>query len=776
MKKLTIKPLALALLFPSVLSAKPVYIKLENPSGAIITSSQIKMTLTNKNVSGSCDTQGLCEIDLPLGESTLDIDAGYQAHFHYIVHLTESDQYLPDNPLIIPMANEPEHQIVVNANPLEHTSLDMATPIILLAGNELVSKRSGTLGEILLQQPGLSVSSFGPAVSRPIIRGLSGARVKIVNNQMTIQDASTTSADHDVGVEPLLAEQIEVVKGPASLLYGSGAIGGVVNVTDRKMSADIQQGLTGGIELRIADSTTDEQSAVFTLDRGSEDWNWHLDGYRSSTGDLGIPGLAESSQLRAQEEQEGAEDSLEHDESSGRLDNTHSETKGGSLGISYLFEQGQLGFAVSQTSKQYGIPGHDHQEGEEALIEEENVSIDMKQTRYDLQLNYDEPLKDFDKLFVGLSYTDYQHQEFEGMQAGTLFENDASELRSYLRHQPINDWSGIVGVQLSKRDFSALGDEAFIPPSKTNNYAVFWLEEKSFGSLKWELGARYESQSIAADGEDKRSDSGVSFSSGAVYTLSAHNKLAVNLSHSVRFPVVEEYFSFGPHLATQSFEVGNENLKKETASNLDLSYRFESDWITGEINLFENRFSNFIYAANATNDDLCISEQNIEQAEIGELQLLCYQQTDAVFRGLELQFDMPMGSIASHTFQLDVTASYVRAYLIEREFTTSRNLPRIPPLDWSIGVRDDFGDFSGSLNLHVFSTQDNVADNELITRGFKILDFELNYRLFKAESEWFVFLKGNNLLDQEARDHASFIKDIAPRAARHVLMGVRYQF
>ena len=252
MKKSVICAAVFAAIWGSAVSGKVIRGKVSNVEGAPLANAVLKVR--GSQIEVKTDEKGQFQLDLAVGKYTLDVEAGNQAHFHQEIEVIEEQQ----KPLLISLQIEPEHKIVVRANPLEHTSLDMATPTVILAGEELVMKRAGTLGEILQFEPGLSMSSFGPAVSRPVIRGLGGARVKVTNNQMIVQDASTTSADHDVGIEPLLAEQIEVIKGPASLLYGSGAIGGVVNVADRKINSDTLDELTGGIELRFGDAATNE--------------------------------------------------------------------------------------------------------------------------------------------------------------------------------------------------------------------------------------------------------------------------------------------------------------------------------------------------------------------------------------------------------------------------------------------------------------------------------------------------------------------------------------
>lgn len=767
-------PLAAAagLTFAGALSAKTINLEIHNIDNSPLGNVTIKVKGTK--IESVTDSNGRVVLDLAVGQHTIDVEASEQIHFHHQIEITEQGEYSATTPILISLISEPEHKLVINANPLEHTALDMATPIILLAGDELTSKKAGTLGEILQLEPGLSVSSFGPAVSRPIIRGLGGSRVKITNNQMSVLDASTNSADHDVGLEPLLAEQVEVVKGPATLLYGSGAIGGIINVTDRKINSSPLDELTGGVELRLGDSATGEESTVFTLDGGTNNWNWHIDGYSSKTDDLEIPGYAESRVLREHEEEE--HEGEEHEEEvEGLLENSASDNSGFNLGSTWLFsENDYFGFSFGQIEKEYGIPGHaEHDEQEEELEEEheEGVAIDMEQTRYDMQLGLDKPIAGIDSLFAGISYTDYEHQELEGNEVGTKFENQAAEFRGYVKHTVWNGWTGVIGTQFGHRDFSSSGAESIIPASITKNSALFWLEEKHFGDLKWELGTRFEKQSIEANQQTDVDSTGFSYSIGSVYSLAKHNKLAVNLSHSVRFPSVEELFVNGPHLATQSYEIGNGELGNETSNNFDFSYRFETDVINGEINLFRNEFSDFIFAQNATLTDSCVSDEAFNSAEEDDLLLVCYQQQDANYRGIEVQVEIPVLASNGHQLSINLFADKVRA-----ELDSGDNLPRIPSSKTGVQFNYDYDDWSANIIWINYASQKNTGANELPTEGFTQLDAEVIFRLPIRAQELFFYLKGKNLLDEEARDHSSFIKDLAPRAARNLQLGMRYSF
>jgi len=779
MNKLLVASVIAGACLSTNLSAKQTYLKISHTDDTPLGNAIVKVRGTQLKATANND--GIVLLDLPLGKHTIDVEANDQVHFHYEIMVLDSQQTDQQNPIEISMSSEPEHKIVINANPLEHTSLDMATPIILLAGDELTTNKAGTLGEILQQEPGMSVSSFGPSVSRPVIRGLGGSRVKVTNNQMSVMDASTNSADHDVGMEPLLAEQLEVVKGPATLLYGSGAIGGVVNITDRKINASPVDGVSGGLELRAGDSATEQQTAVFTLDGGSENWNWHIDGFSSESGDIEIPGYAESHALRESEEHEGHEEGEEEhheEEVKGVLENSASETSGFNLGTTILFSDSDyIGFSVGKIDKQYGIPGHaeHHEEGEEEPAEEhheeEGVSIDMTQTRYDLQARFENPVTGIESFFAGLSYTDYEHQEIEGDEIGTMFTNKASEFRSYVKHSDWNGWSGVIGLQLNQREFSAEGEEAIIPASDTDSWALFWLEEKHFGDLKWELGTRYEKQTIKTDSFDSVDSDGLSFSVGGVYSLAKHNKLAINLSHAVRFPSVEEQFVDGPHLATRSYEIGNSELGNETSNNFDFSYRFETDILRGEFNLFWNDFSDFIYAENVTIADSCASAEAIQISEEEDLLTVCYKQQDATFKGAEIQVELPIGKWSGHEISLEVFADTVIAKLDNNE-----NLPRIPASKSGLQINYDYQDWSANIAWIHQNTQTRLGANELKTEGFDMLNLETAYRLPIRDTELFFFLKGQNLLDEEARDHSSFIKDLAPRAGRSFLAGVRYTF
>ena len=778
MKKVLISAAISAALWGNAVSAQIVEGEVKGSDGNLL--SKVLLKVKGQNIETTTDENGVFKLDLEPGRYILDVKGGNDAHFHQEIVVSAANA---GKKLLITLQEEADHKLIVRANPLDHTALNMATPTILMSGEELMLKRASTLGEILQFEPGLSMSSFGPAVSRPVIRGLGGNRVQITNNQMVLQDVSTTSADHDVGVEPLLAEQIEVVKGPATLLYGSGAIGGVVNVADRKINTDLLDGTSGGIEMRLGDGATGEQSLVFALDTGSNGWNFHLDGFDSQTDDLEIPGAAESErlhELHEEEEEHEGEEHAEHEEE-GVLENSSIDNTGGSIGLTTVGDWGHFGAAISFVDKFYGVPGHAHheeehegeeEEGEEHEHEEheEGVFIDMQQTRYDLQAQFNLS-NDFEHLFVGYSRTDYEHTELEGDETGTMFDNQAWEFKTYAKHNSWDGWQGVWGAQVTKRTFLAFGEEAFVPPSETKNNAIFVLEEKEFGDLKWELGLRWEDQKIKADGYADLDQNGISFSSGLVYNIEQHNKIAVNFTRAVRFATSEELYSDGPHIATRSFEIGNPDLDKETSNNIDISYRFETEKLRGELNLFWNQFNDHIYGQVVAEDNACVSTEAAEEAEHDELLLVCYQQQDADYKGLEFQLDYQLGSVGGHDFTLGFIADYTNAKLDDGNY-----VPRIPPMKYGLVLSHEMNGFSSQLSWISFDDQNDIGEGELATDGFDMLDLELVYNTSFGEDDLVVFLKGRNLLDEEARDHSSFLKDLAPRVGQNFVLGARYTF
>jgi iron complex outermembrane receptor protein len=583
--------------------------------------------------------------------------------------------------------------------PLHKKEAETALPVTVLSGDELHARMAATLGATLQQSPGLSSASFGPGVGQPVIRGQQGPRVRVLQNGVANADASGVSADHAVTVEPLLAESVEVLRGPATLLYGGGAIGGVVNVIDNRIPrARPEAGISGAIEQRH-DSATDGNTSVFKLDGGVGSIAWHLDGVYRDWNEVDIPGLAFN---------RATVDDLD-ESSDGYIANSDGRNHTLSGGLSWIFDRGHIGFSVSDMRNKYGIPsgghvhggeGHgdeDHDHGDEGDDHDEHadeahhggdIRIDLRQTRYDLAGELRELGAGIEALRWRLAYSDYKHSEWEGAEKATTFTNETWEGRFEAVHAELAGWHGVLGLQLKDTDFAALGEEAFIPPSTTRSVGVFLLEDHHRGDWVYELGLRLDRDRIDPAGEALREQSfnNVGASAAALWNFHAEWSLGLALSGSQRAPTVEELFSNAGaaerhndhfhyhdavvHAASRSVEVGNAELEQETSRNLDVTLRYGGAGANGYVTAFYNDFRDFIFLANT----------GFEYAEVPVLE---YQQEDARFHGVEFELKLPLAALGGGDVGIDFYGDWVRGRLAD-----SGDVPRMPP--WRLGTRLNF--------------------------------------------------------------------------------------
>jgi len=688
-------------------------------------------------------------------------------------------------------------RVVVRASPLPQTAEDLARPVEVLAGPRLDEAKSNSLGETVERLPGVQSSYFGPGVGRPIVRGLDGARVQVLSDGLSSGDVSTVSVDHAVSIEPFLADQIEVLKGPATLLYGSGAIGGAVNVVDGRVPEErTEQPFEGRAELR-GGSVNDERTGMVRLDGTSADGNlvFHFDALHRETGDYRIPGFAE---LHGEEEQEEhEEDPEEHgDEVFGRLPNSFVRTDAAALGLSFIGERGFIGGAWSLFNTRYGVPGHGHQDEEHDEHEEEDghgepgdgdVRIVMDQRRGELRGGLDD-LGPFESARVKLARTWYTHTEFEGAEAGTVFDNDSTEGRLELRHRTWAGWDGAFGLQLARREFNAIGEEAFVPASRGRDAGVFWIGERAFGALKLELGARHDRVEVSVDPSEaigpSRDFSATSLSGAVKYDVSDALHLTFGLDRAQRAPVAEELYSAGEHVATRSFEFGDPGLGLETANRAELGMHWHSGPLELHASVYHVAFDDFIYLA-----DTGVEEH--------DLPVRVWSQEDARFTGAELEARYTVADNDSGRWQLRGFGDVVRGRLagsgtrevgiefddgdhvdnVEAQIALTGNLPRIVAPRVGADLRWDRGAWRASLGAVHYFEQDRVAEFETRTPGYTLVDASVAWHLdTPGGNAWEMFVDGTNLLDEEARPHTSFLKDLAPRPGRGVAFGVRAFF
>lgn len=665
--------------------------------------------------------------------------------------------------------------IEVTSHPLSAEGLSQ--PALVLDGEELAQNVRDSIGDTIGMSAGMRNSEFGVAAGRPVIHGLGGARVKVMEDRIDTLDVSVTSADHATMVDPYIANRIEVLKGPSTLLYGSGAIGGVVDVHTGRIPHAVPTETTGTAQLSVTDNS-ERENGVVRLDGGSNNFAWHVDAFYRNAKDYDIPGFTESAFLKQQEEAEG-EGEEEGEEVRDSLPGSAFETSGGALGFSFIGDDGFIGMSFSQMDANYGLPGghghHEHEEHEEheeeegeAHNEEEHGAegtpiLDLAQTRIDIEGGLNQPFAGFESFNFRFGLNDYQHSEIEPSgEVATTFNNEAWESRVELVHAPISGWRGALGLQFGDREFSAVGEEAFISPVDSSNLGAFWVIEKGFENFSVESGIRINSDEFnpSATLLPNRDFTTVSASLGTVIDLNADWQMDVILGYSERAPVGEELYANGPHLATNSFEMGNADLDAEEAVNLATTLRYTSETMRFEATLYRNDFDNYIYQFNTG-------------AEEDELPVFQYGQSQADLTGLDVTLEMTAAQWSAGDLKVAAIYDTVEANL---NVTGNDNLPRLPSDRFTLRMSTVMNQMVAQLGFTRVSSQDAVANFELPTESYDDLNLYLGYDLDTAQFDSTIFLRGRNLTDEEQRNHVSFIKDLAPRPGRSIEAGIRLRF
>ena len=630
---------------------------------------------------------------------------------------------------------------VITANPLG--SAQLAAPSSVLEGDDLLLQQQASLGETLNKQPGVASTWFGPGASRPVIRGLDGDRIRILRNGVGALDASSLSYDHAVPLDPVNVERIEIVRGPAALLYGGNAIGGVVNTFDNRIPDNPIEGMHGAAELRYGGADTTRSSAG-KLEAGNGEFALHLDASSRAFNDLRIPGYARSAKVR-----DADEPGSKH-----RLDNSDGRQDGGAIGGSYHWDHGYAGLSYSRYDSNYGS------------VAESGVRLDMQQDHY----AFASELRDLDGPFSSVKldagYTGYEHREIEDGEVGTTFRNKGYEARIEARHQPLGPLEGVLGVQLNRNEFSALGEEAFVPQTETDSLALFVLEQwQATQRLNLSFGARLEHTRIEPDakGNDTfaAADSSSTFnaaslSSGAVYQLDSVWALAANLGYTERAPTFYELYANGAHVATGAFEVGDASLGKEKAISTDLALRFDNGTHKGSVGVFYSHFSNYIGLIDSGNTRLTDDGDAFPE--------LRYEGVRARFYGVEAQDRWQLLKNRYGSFALELSGDYTRANNLD----SGQPLPRIAPLRLGSGLVWERDRWQARVDVQQAAAQRRKPANETGTDGYTTLGASVGYRFEVGQSEWLAFVRGENLTDQTVRYASSILRDIAPAAGRSV--------
>ncbi len=633
-----------------------------------------------------------------------------------------------------------EYQVESTLHPVLPEEMAVSTSI--LTGDSLHLRQSATLGETLSWDPGVNSTYHGPGASRPVIRGFDGARIRTLKSGVDSLDVSNTSPDHAVSVEPLLVERIEVLRGSATLLYGSSAIGGTVNVIGKEIPSNLPGAkVEGGIEVSYG-SAAQERTAVISTGGGAKPLAWQIGALYRKSDDIEIPGFPSKE--------------LAGGKASGILPNSAIETKSGSAGFAWFWEKGSAGFAISGLDSIYGVPGEET---------EEPISIELDQLRFDFRAELLAPFPFLESIKVQSSLADYEHVEQEGGQVGTRFLTNGFEVRIETLHKPIRaiDMEGAFGLQLRQTDLEAEGEEAFLPPSDTFNWALFLVEKMEKDGWSWDGGFRLENQEISAnDFFGKIDHSGLSASTGIVLKPGKNYRIALSVAYSQRIPTPQELLANGPHAATQAFELGDSSLDVEEAFGLDFSLRKIEGTITGSINLFYNDFMNFIHL-----------ERAVGQRE--GLPLFKYRAQEAEFYGAELETSIHILHRKGQHLHMDFLLDFVRATNTEIDSP----LPRIPPLRFGGRLRYEMPDLRAGVEFRTVDSQKRTTAFETPTGGYTFLNADIAYSIpgwlgFTKKLEFFVI--GTNLTNEEARNHVSFIKNQAPLPGRNVRIGFRTTF
>jgi iron complex outermembrane recepter protein len=638
---------------------------------------------------------------------------------------------------------------IIVSTPMQQKVSSSAKPVTVLHDDDLRMKTGSTIGETLQNELGVHGQSFGPGVGLPVIRGQDGPRVRVLNNGLGTNDASQVSPDHASTAVPLTAERIEILRGPATLLYGSGAIGGVVNIIDNRIPEKVPDQLVGGsIEQKYNSATTDRSTAV-KIEGGKNKFAYHFDGYYSKKDDTKISGDAIDA-VRAQVSQSGT---AFPENSNGFINNTEADNLSGTLGFSIVGESGFFGVSGNMLDMEYQVPSGGTAGGEQSFIELESRKLDFKS-------EWNNPEGFFETIRTKLSLTDYDH--VEALEAE--FSNDTFETRFEALHKPILGMKGVAGFQITTSRFSALeiGADYINPITRTNSYAAFIQEEFDLGATVAQFGLRIEHTVLNSElrANPNPGFTPVSVSVSDLWNINDHSSINLALGRSQRAPQAQELFFEGGHEATRTFQRGNPNLKKETSYSMDLGYKYNSKKVAAEINLFHNWVNNYIF-----------TERTGALSADGD-PVVNFQQATATFLGYEAQFIFHAWKNSSQDVDLTVFSDYTRAQL-----NNAGDVPRIPPLRWGFQVDHRYGNWSSNLRLTRAERQEYSGVNEASTPGYTLLNLNTHYHVDNFHNaDLVVYAKGNNLLNQNIRNSASFLRNFAPEPGVGGEIGIRIDY
>lgn len=797
--------------------------------------SNVNVKVEGSSLSTKTDKNGRFVINnLTVGKSELHISAAGFSHIQKDILLADNET----KQLSLALSQSPIEVIDVVSTPIHMSVMESASPVSVLGGDTLRRNQAATLGDTLEKVVGVHSNFHANVASTPIIRGLSGPRVMIAQNGLDVSDVSRVGPDHAVASEASTSTQIEVLRGPATLFYGSGAIGGLVNVVDGRVPTNNE---TRSEWLLESGSVDDQKLASFNMTTGAESFGFYVDGFWRESNDYQVP-------VSPELEHSDHEHDLDHSEETHDfvVANSSEESNGLTLGASYLFDNGYFGVAVEKFNREYGIPGHSHG-GEDAAVED--VYADLEQTRVQLLGEFNVNGSFISKVNLRGGFTEYEHAEIERNVTGTLFENETSEFKADVLHSEYDGWHGGVSFHYKNSKVAAQGEEAFTPPSESQTFAVAVMEEKHFGNLLVQLGGRIEHVSLDAanvllpqlaahqheeeehddehdhdeHGHDDHDDHGhddhnsenvtrvfgveqeftpVSLSAGVVWSFDDAYNVGLSVSRSERAPSASELLSFGSHIGTRSYEIGalfalhddademhiglsEKVIDLETANNIDLTFRKTQGEVGFVFNAFYNQVDNYYYQS-ATG---LFAESSHAGHDHGDQGHDDHGHDEHDDHAEDVHIDeLPVylfqtDDVILHGFEAQIAwqvssefkASFFSDYVRAR-LKEGEALPRTPPLRFGTQLNYELDQFSFHLDLTRYHKQDKLASFETATDGYTLVDASVSYHMSVLDQDVTLFLEGKNLTDTEARVHSSFLKDIAPRPGRNIAAGIRGNF
>jgi len=647
-----------------------------------------------------------------------------------------------------------EEEIVVSAHAMR--DMGLMAGAIELEGNVLARLSAPQIGDMLARLPGVSATSFAPGASRPVLRGLSGDRVKVLVDGLGSIDVSSVSADHGVVLDTLTVDHIDVLHGPALLAYGGQAIGGAVNVLDKRIPLHVPDGPFDLVAVAGFDSVSSGKSAGGSLELplGQRlalhfDASWH-DGNDLRVGGnvVSAPLRAEALNLAAQLRADGEDEQADGVEAAanrkGRVPNSFARGTNFGAGLAFIDHGGSLGLSVQRVDSRYGVPARPG-------TGEEGVSINLGQTRFDVR-GHVKLGGFFDRLQLRGAYGDYGHDELEADGAvGTHFARKGIETRLELVQADNGGWSGRTGLQYGWGSLEVTGAEAILPDNRDSRLGAFTLQSLKLGRIELDAAGRIEHVSVrAVDLPFDRGFTLYSAAAGLAWRPLEALKLGVNWSHGERAPSPEELLTDGLHIATQAYEIGNPGFGRERSNGAEAYVRYETSATKLSITGYLTRFKGFItpVPTGAFDEGFPVYQ---------------YIQLPARFRGFEAQASRKILEWGGGKLTLDGSADYVRATL-----KGNGPVPRIPPLRIQGGIEYARPGLSLRGEAEWNDAQKRVGPSEYPTSAFTIVNASATWQPMGEEGALTLILAADNIFDTVGRRAASFTRDFVPVAGRNI--------